>query len=190
MKLTLFIIGVLLTGDVHAQFERSMIRSEIVRHVIDECDLYLLYGKNKIDFDPYEVGVKILPDLRDRNFVRQDRLTNEIYEAVKNVKSFYKRAKMYDVYYGICIDQITVTVALKKMSEIAKMKIVEQIVNRHDRNISMRFSSANDDDKVERDQSRIRLLQLINAREKVKYIIEKNLSVIQEYHHDIDLWRF
>ena len=42
---------------------------------------------------------------------------------------------MYDVYYGICIDQITVTVALKKMSEIAKMKIVEQIVNRHDRNI-------------------------------------------------------
>lgn len=190
MKLTLLVVVALLTGDVYAQFERSMIRSEIVRHVIDECDLQRLYGKNKIEFDPYEVGVTILPDIRDRFFIRQDRLKNEIYEAVVNVRSFYKRAKMYDVYYSVCIDQVTVTVATKKMSEIAIMKITDGDVIRHDRNIAMRFSSANDDDKVERDQSRIRLLQLINTREKEKYIVDKNLSVIQEYRHDIDLWRF
>ena len=170
-------------------FEQSVIKSEIQRHVIDECDLYLVHGKNMIDFDPYDVGVNVLPKIRDRNWAARDRLTNEIYAAVKNVRSFYKRTRMYDVYYGVCVNKITTSNALKAMTSIIERKITDRTINQHDRNVALRLSGATDNAKAERDLSRISLLQIINGNETRKYIVDKNLSVIQEYRHDIELWR-
>ena len=43
--------------------EPGLLREEIRRHVIDECDLYSLYKKNRNEFDPIEVGVNILPEI-------------------------------------------------------------------------------------------------------------------------------
>ena len=34
---------------------------EVMLHVVDECDLYRTYQKNRIDFDPIEVGVSLIP---------------------------------------------------------------------------------------------------------------------------------
>lgn len=68
--------------------------------------------------------------------------------------------------------------------------ITDKAITQHDRGVAIRFSFVNDDEKVEWDLSRIQLLQLINDREVRQYVVDKNLSTILEYRHDIELWKF
>ena len=68
---------------------------EVMLHVVDECDLYRTYQKNRIDFDPIEVGVSILPEMR-RSRTDWQSLRNSIRDTVQYEESFYRRALMYN----------------------------------------------------------------------------------------------
>ena len=70
---------------------------EVMPHVVDECDLYRTYQKNRIDFDPIEVGVSILPEMR-RSRTDWQSLRNSIRDTVQYEESFYRRALMYNAY--------------------------------------------------------------------------------------------
>ena len=60
---------------------------EVMLHVVDECDLYRTYQKNRIDFDPIEVGVSILPEMR-RSRTDWQSLRNSIRDTVQYRSSF------------------------------------------------------------------------------------------------------
>ena len=49
-----------------SQGTRALLADEIARHVVDECNLKRIYGKNRIDFDPYAVAVNILPEIHKK----------------------------------------------------------------------------------------------------------------------------
>ena len=197
MKLLVFAIVSLslISGDALGQDldKRSNIESEIKRHVIEECDLYIIYSKNKINFDPLDVSSKISeiykPDWRWR---RAKELTQQIYSVVGYEKSFYKRSRIYDVYYGVCVQKINAVNAEKLISRILNQKITNTGIVSEDNKVFENFAlpmyPSNDKNRAVRDRSRVRLLHQINDRTDEQYIIDKNRSVIQEYLYDIELW--
>ena len=52
------------------------------------------------------------------------------------------------------------------------------------------MGTVNNNERIERDERRIRVLERMNESESRTNILKKILSVIQEYMHDIALWRF
>ena len=174
---------------------KSNIVSEIERHVIEECDLFMLYKKNRIDFDPIEVGSKIAEIYKkDWKWRRAKELTQQIYSVVRHEHSFYKRSRIYDVYYGVCVQKINAANAEKLISRIFNQEITNSAILSEDKNVHERFAlpmyQSNDKDRALRDRSKVRLLRLINDSTDEKYIIKKNLSVIQEYLYNIEMWEW
>ena len=74
-------------SDAPRQSNSARLGDEVMRHVVDECDLYRTYQKNRIGFDPIEVGASILPEMRrgrtDWGFLR-----DSIRDTVQYEESF------------------------------------------------------------------------------------------------------
>lgn len=180
----------MVAGNATGQFDRVILVDEIYRHVIDECDLFSRFEKNRIDFDPIEVTASIIPDIiRDRRQARQD-LSEAIYSVVGQVQSFYRRAMIYDVYYGVCLETVALSVAEERILEVASMVIDDADIKSCDDTISANLSSNQMNGRVNRDECRIAILQEISESADEQYIRQKNVSVIQEYMYDIELWTF
>lgn len=72
----------------YGAYTKRLLGDEISRHVIEECNLKLLYGKNRIDFDPYHVAVEILPKIHQKLSKAKRQLKHEISSVVYPIKSF------------------------------------------------------------------------------------------------------
>ena len=83
-----------------SQGTRALLADEITRHVVDECNLKKIYGKNRIDFDPYKVAVNILPEIHKKLWENKKELIDRISAVVYPIRSFARRAMIYDVYYS------------------------------------------------------------------------------------------
>ena len=161
---------------------------EVMRHVVDECDLYQAYERNRIDFDPIEVGVSILPEMRrsrtDWRFLR-----NSIHETVQYEESFYRRSLMYNAYYQLCIQRIGTGEAERSILEIRVLPVAPSIAAA-DSTVRSLYNTFNDASRVRRDQARIEILSFIESGQSDPIIQRKIQSVIQELVYDIELWQF
>ena len=167
---------------------KVILDGEIARHVIDECDLQIVFGKNRIDFDPVDVAVNILPEIHKTMWKEKNNFRNDIRSVVYHFKSFALRARMYDAYYALCIGEISQDEAEREIVRSVQVPLTESdkeddliIFNLYD-------PGTNDEHKVRRDASRIKILKRMNEAENRAHIKKKNLSVIQEYLYDIELW--
>ena len=168
---------------------RMLLADEIAKHVVDECNLKQIHGKNRIDFDAYNVAVEILPEIHKKSWKEKRQLTDNISAVVFSIRSFTRRAKIYDVYYELCIGEINIDDAEKQILRNVSMKL-PNLYDVDDSIISELYGALNNKERVERDESKLRVLERMNATESRTNILKKNLSVIQEYRHDIALWKF
>ena len=181
---SIFIAWLVTTAQAEAygtsQLATALLASEITRHVIDECNLKKIYGKNRIDFDPYEVAAKILPEIHKELWQKKKELVDEISAVVHQVRSFAKRAMIYDVYYALCIGKIDIQRAEGKILKYLNKKLNDTVAN-DDSIVFKLFGTHNDNERVQRDESRIRILEYLVNEERDAVVKKKNLSVIQEY---------
>ena len=189
------VLFALLASSAHAeefgasQGTRSLLADEITRHVVDECNLKRIYGKNRIDFDPYAVAGNILPEIHKKLWKNKKELTDKISVVVYPIRSFATRAMIYDVYYALCIGNIDIERAERQVLQHGKGKLSNAIAN--DEAVILRlYGTHNNNERVQRDESRIRILEYLNDVESETSLKKKNSSVIQEYKHDIELWKF
>ena len=168
--------------------QKRLIKDEIEIQVIDECDLYTRHNKNRIDFPPLEV-VHILSDIHNQTYKIKAALVKQVYSVIRTERSFYRRARIYDVFYGLCVGRIPQNEAEIKIVRIMEQPI-EQNIQSMDNIVYSKFISHNMHDKAERDRNRINILNRVNARETESYVVLKNKSVIQEYTYDIELWEW
>lgn len=106
-----------------------------------------------------------------------------------NSQSFARRARIYDIYYAVCIEKLNITAGEEQILQYAQMPLADD--DKHDDSIIYKmFGSGVNAKRVKRDESKISILDRMNKQEAQEYILEKNLSVIQEYKHDIELWKF
>lgn len=167
----------------------AYIRDEIKRHVVEECTLKRDYGKNRIDFSALEVKTKIIPEMYRKHGPAIRSLVQEIFPVVAYIQSFYKRAKIYDIYYSVCMNEMNPLSADDEIMRILGLTL-DGSIEREDRIVHSKLTSADKNDKIARDESRIRLLLLANVNTPENRITRKNSSVIQEYKYDIELWKF
>ena len=165
------------------------IRDEIKRHVVEECTLKRDYGKNRIDFSALEVETKIIPEIHRKDGPAIRALVQEIFPVVAHIQSFYKRARICDIYYSVCMNKTDLPAVNVEIVHIFGMRLDEPI-EREDGIVHSNLTSARKSDKIARDESRIKLLLLANGNSPESHIERKNLSVIQEYKYDIELWKF
>ena len=161
---------------------------EVMLHVVDECDLYRTYQKNRVDFDPIEVGVSILPEMR-RSRTDWQSLRNSIRDTVQYEESFYRRALMYNAYYQLCIQRIGTGEAERSILEIRALA-VDPSITAADSTVRSLYDTFNDASRVRQDQAKIEILRFIEAGESDPIIQRKIQSVIQEIVYDIELWQF
>ena len=161
---------------------------EVMRHVVDECDLYRTYQRNRIDFDPVEVGVSILPEMR-RSRTDWQFLRNSIHDTVEYEQSFYRRSLMYNTYYQLCIQRIGTSESERSILEIRVLP-VDPNITAADSTVRSLYDTVNDASRVRRDQAKIEILRFIEAGESDPIIQRKIQSVIQEIVYDIELWQF
>ena len=178
-----------LSVSVADEYQRkALVEDEIKRHVVDECDFYLRYGKNKIDFSPEEAS-KIVSAIHKRNRSRKAGLVKQIYSVVRSNRSFYLRSRVYDIYYGVCIERISVRDAEVRITDVVGERVGEHLLTL-DESIEANYTSNKNSVRAVRDKDRIGVLNVINLQEVEQYTIAKNRSVIQEYKHDIELWEW
>ena len=189
------VLFALLVSSAHAeeygasQGTRALLADEITRHVVDECNLKRIYGKNRIDFDPYAVAANILPEIHKKLWKNKKELTDKISVVVYPIRSFATRAMIYDVYYALCIGNIDIERAERQVLQHGKGKLSNAIAN--DESVILRlYGTHNNNERVQRDESRIHILEYLNDVESDTSLKKKNSSVIQEYKHDIELWKF
>ena len=163
-----------------------LLGDEVMLHVVNECDLYRTYQRNRIDFDPIEVGSSILPEMR-RNRNDWLFLRNSIRDTVQYEESFYRRALMYNAYYQLCIQRIGTSEAERSMLGIRALS-VDPSITEADATIRSLFDTFNDASRVRRDRAKIEVLRFIEASEPDPVIQRKIQSVIQEIVYDIELW--
>ena len=172
-----------------ASYDTGMLLDdEIARHVIDECNLKGIHGKNRIDFDAYNVAVDILPEIHKKFWKEKRQLTDKISAVVFSIQSFSRRAKIYDVYYELCIGEINIDDAEKQILRNVSMTLTND-QDGDDSIISELYASLNNKKRIERDESKLRVLERMNETESRTNILKKNLSVVQEYRYDIELWK-
>ena len=80
-----------------------------------------MHGKNRIEFDAYNVGVNILPEIHKKLWKEKRQLTETISDVVFPIQSFSKRTRIYDIYYELCIGKIGVGDAEQKIFPIVNM---------------------------------------------------------------------
>ena len=168
--------------------EPRLLREEIRRHVIDECDLYSLYKKNRNEFDPIEVGVNILPEIFKTKRREIKYTTNQIYQVVKNQGSFYKRALIYNIYYKICLGEMDTAEAIHIVPEIMEIEIPNEVIRGADSIINTWYGTYSNDERAERDRKKIEVLTFIESKDSDVLVKKKLQSVIQELRYDIELW--
>ena len=182
----IFTISILPVALADEPRRKGLIKDEIKTHVIDECGLYTRHNKNRFDFPPLEV-VHILSDIHNQTYKIKAALVEQVYSVVRTERSFYRRSRIYDVFYGLCVGKIPQNEAEIKIVRIMEQPI-EQNIQSMDNIVYSKFISHNMHDKAKRDRNRIDILNRANARETESYIVLKNKSVIQEYKYDIELW--
>ena len=106
LLVTLAVVSPLTAIGEDGQLRRVLIEDEIKRHVVDEFDLFLRHGKHRIDFSPDDAAVTIAEIHRERRSDRAE-LVRQIQSVVGRLTSFYKRARAYVVYYGLCVERIS-----------------------------------------------------------------------------------
>ena len=168
--------------------ESGHLGDEVMRHVVDECDLYRTYERNRIDFDPIEVGVSILPEIR-RSRTDWQFLRNSIHETVQYEESFYRRSLMYNAYYQVCIERIGTGKAERSILEVRALP-VDPSITAADSTVRSLYDTLNDPSRVRRDQAKIEILRFIQSGESDPIVQRKIQSVIQEIVYDIELWQF
>lgn len=164
-------------------------KEEISRHVLDECDLYLKYGKNRIDVDPLQVAL-IIPGFEKEKWKERRILTREIYDVVKHEPSFYKRALTYNIYYQTCLNLIPLQEAERAILDIKVSRIKSEDIRHADETVAVLINARSDRDRVRRDHAKIALLTKIAENEPKPNVRHKVNSVIKELEHDIELWAF
>lgn len=194
--------GALVHGEEYGKNTQGLLSDEITRHVIDECNLMLIHGKNKVDFDPIQVAVEILPKIHQKLWTKKNQLEREIRTVVYPIKSFSRRARIYDAYYALCIGKISITDAEEQILQYGQMPLAsddmndDSIIYKLYDPMAEKLRLSHDDIKqrdklrVARDESRIRILERMNENEGRTYVSKKNSSVIQEYQYNIELWEF
>ena len=165
------------------------VADEIARHVIDECNLKRIYGKHRIDFDAIDVAANILPKIHKKHWKEKNKLTDKIISVVLPIRSFARRVRIYDVYYELCIGSTDVVSAQKEIMRYLKTRLSNEEIE-DDSTVEKLYGTSNNRKRVARDQSRVRILERLNEVESRAHIAKKNSSVIQEYKHDIALWKF
>ena len=175
-------------SDAPRQSNSARLGDEVMLHVVDECDLYRTYQKNRIDFDPIEVGASILPEMR-RSRTDWQFLRDSIHDTVQYEESFYRRALMYNAYYQLCIQRIGPGEAERSILEIRALP-VDPSIKAADSTVRSLYDTFNDASRVRRDRAKIEILRFIEAGESDPIIQRKIQSVIQEIVYDIDLWQF
>ena len=168
----------------------SQMGDEIKRHVLDECDLYTRYKKNRNEFDPIEVGVHILPDIykEKRNLIEHTK--GQIYQVVKDQDSFYRRALIYNVYYRVCLETLDEEEALRLIPDLMSRAIPNGNIQAADYTIKELFSTHSNDKRTVRDRNKIEVLKFIESQETDRLVKKKTQSVIRELEHDIELWEW
>ena len=140
---------------------KALLADEIARHVIDECNLKRLHGKNRIDFDAIHVASNILPKIHKRFWKEKSSLTKKIGAVVLPIGSFSRRARIYNIYYEICIGSTNITAAQKEITGHIKIRLTnEEITN--DSIISKLYGTSNNEQRIVRDEARIRILEQLN----------------------------
>ncbi len=194
---TIPVVAVLLLAQSMAQAEQysasslteGRLADEIARHVIDECNLKRIYGKHRIDFDAIEAAANILPKIHKKYWKEKSKLTDKIISVVLPIRSFARRARIYDVYYELCIGSTDVVSAEKGIVRHLKTRLSDEEIE-EDSTIAKLYGTSNNKQRIARDRSRVRILERLNEVESRAHIVRKNSSVIQEYKHDIALWKF
>ena len=168
---------------------QQAIKDEIGKHVIDECNLHVIHGKNRIDFDPYYVALEALPNIHKKLWREKNKLKSEIGSVVFPIESFATRARIYDAYYALCIGEISMADAEQEILRYTRMPISDDDMS-DDLMIHKFYDPmGKDEQRIRRDESRIKVLKRMNEAERRVYIRKKNSSVIQEYFYDIELWK-
>ena len=179
------------SGDVRVE-------DEIKRHVTTECALYTVHGKNQIDFDPMELGVKILPQIHARTWRLQSATVRQILTVMRHPefrKSFYKRVLAYNVYYRLCLKRIALQEAQDSILRITNLAIRDREIQGADAVIARFYdprgvSPSAQEKRVKRDTAKITVLITAEALEPSDFIKKKLQSTIRELEHDIELWNW
>ena len=151
------LVGLLLcsfeTGaDANQSPSNLLLNDEIMLHVLNECDLFSLYQKNRIDFKPVDVAF-LLADLR-KSSTEWRLIRNRIRAEVGRERSFYRRALMYDVNYKRCIRQIEQEEAGRTIQEIKEMP-VDSRITAADSTVQSLYSTRDDALRAKRDRAKI-----------------------------------
>lgn len=164
---------------------RMLLKDEITRHVVNECDFQNLCGKNLIDFDPYTVGVEMLPTIHAARRAEREGLINQIVPVVLPVRSFSTRALMYGAYYSVCIGTISVGEAEPRLLELVTMAR-DATLGAEDAIIARHYGTMDEAVRAVRDKNKVAVLEAFAGRLPDGY----RRSIIQEYRHDIELWEW
>ncbi len=163
-------------------------RDEIKRHVIEECYLYVSYKKNRNEFDPYEVGVNILPKIYKGKRQLIERTASSVYELVKHRDSFYRRVLIYNVYYRVCLGALGEEEASRLLPDLMSRVIPGGDIQDADITINELFSTREDQQRAVRDRDKIKVLRFVERMETDHLVKKKTQSVIRELEYDVELW--
>ena len=168
--------------------EEALLRDEIMRHVVDECDLYSQYKKNRIDFDPVHVSTNILPDIHEKMWRERQEVRDSIFEVVQHQPSFYKRALMYNVYYNVCLSQVSGEEAQEIILNITNKEIANDGILEADSIVDALYGTQSDADRANRDGAKIEVMNAVEDYEKDARTKRKTQSVAYEIKLDIEFW--
>ena len=163
------------------------LKEEVSRHVFDECDLYSIHKKNRIDFNPLNIP---FPERTKGQHRVRDSAISKIVEVVQNVPSFYKRAIIYNVYYEMCLQSISIEDAETEIARVVNRRISDDNIRSLDREVSLLYSTRSNKNRVRRDEAKIKLLRIVGLEESDPKLRHKINSVIRELEYDIELWKF
>ena len=171
--------------DVYAS--ERFLKEEIARHVLDECDLFSLYKKNRIEFDPLEVA-PIVTQIHKTKARNRQTVTRQILQVVKSQRSFYKRGLIYNIYYKTCLNKTTVPAAEKDITRIISRQVTDKNILKADTIISNLYTTRSAKGRETRDRAKIRVLSAIQREEPDPNVKRKTQSIIRELKYDIELW--
>ena len=176
--------------DGNSVVNSGLLRDEVMRQVVDECDFYLQHQGNRIDFDPLEAE-EMRIQIHLSKPVERNALRDRIREVVRFQPSFYKRSLMYNAYYLLCIQQIGAAEAEGVMLQVMSTPNVPNSIAEADAVIQSLYDPQGDQryaERARRDRAKIEVLRFIEADEADPSVRRKLESVIQELVYDIELW--
>ena len=97
---------------------------------------------------------------------------------------------MYNVYYNVCLSQVSVEEAQEIILDIANMRIANDGILEADSIIDALYGTQSDADRANRDGAKIEVLNAVEYYEKDARTKRKTQSVAYEIKLDVELWNW